>query len=101
MAPAVRVIYEQMPDPKWVIAMGACASSGGMFATYSTVQGVDEIVPVDVYAPGCPPRPETLIAAIMKVQELIEKGGRAVGATEGRLAAGKDDPDHSMARFAS
>ncbi len=101
MAPAVRVIYEQMPDPKWVIAMGACASSGGMFGTYSTVQGVDEIVPVDVYAPGCPPRPETLIAAIMKVQELIEKGGRAVGATEGRLAAGKDDPDHSMARFAS
>ncbi len=101
MAPAVRVIYEQMPDPKWVIAMGACASSGGMFGTYSTVQGVDEIVPVDVYAPGCPPRPETLIAAIMKVQELIEQGGRTVGATEKRLAAGVDDPDHSMARFAS
>ena len=99
MAPAVRMIYEQMPDPKWVIAMGACASSGGMFGTYATVQGVDEIVPVDVYAPGCPPRPETLIAAIMKVQELIEKGGRTVGATEERLAAGKDDPDHAMARF--
>ena len=101
MAPVLKRIYDQMPDPKWVIAMGACASSGGMFGTYSTVQGVDEIVPVDVYAPGCPPRPETLIAAIMKIQELIEKGGRTAGATEKRLAAGVDDPDHSMARFAS
>lgn len=101
MGPVVRMIYEQMPDPKWVIAMGACASSGGMFGTYATVQGVDEIIPVDVYAPGCPPRPETLIAAIMKVQELIEEGGRTVGKTEERLAAGRDDPDHAMAHIAS
>ena len=71
-----------------------------MFGTYSTVHGVDEIVPVDVYAPGCPPRPETLIAAIMKVQELIEQGGRTVGSTERKLAAGRDDPDHALAQFA-
>ena len=100
MAPAVRMIYEQMPDPKWVIAMGACASSGGMFETYATVQGVDEILPVDVYAPGCPPRPETLIAAIMKVQEMIAQGGRNTGSTEEKLRRGVDDPAHALARRA-
>ncbi|MFY9262704.1 MAG: NADH-quinone oxidoreductase subunit B [Actinomycetaceae bacterium] len=74
MAPVVRRIYDQMPDPKWVIAMGACASSGGMFNNYAIVQGVDHIVPVDVYLPGCPPRPEMLINAIFELRNnVIEK----------------------------
>jgi NADH-quinone oxidoreductase subunit B len=73
MAPVVKRIYEQMPEPKWVIAMGACASSGGMFNNYAIVQGADKIVPVDVYVSGCPPRPEALIYAITKLQKKMEQ----------------------------
>ena len=71
MAPVVRQIYDQMPEPKWVIAMGVCASSGGMFNNYAIVQGVDHVVPVDMYLPGCPPRPEMLIDAILKLHDKV------------------------------
>ena len=73
MARVVRKIYDQMPDPKWVIAMGACTSSGGMYRSYSVVQGIDQFLPVDVYAAGCPPRPENLINAVMELQKKINK----------------------------
>ncbi|MEY3588063.1 MAG: NADH-quinone oxidoreductase subunit [Actinomycetota bacterium] len=74
MAPVLRQVYDQMMEPKWVISMGVCASTGGMFNNYAIVQGVDQIVPVDVYAPGCPPTPETLIHAIETLHQLIEDG---------------------------
>ncbi len=92
MAPAVQRIYDQMPDPKWVIAMGACAASGGMFRSYSVTQGVDEIIPVDVYIPGCPPRPEALIEGIMKVQTLVEERARRA-----RRPAEEDRPEQAIA----
>jgi NADH-quinone oxidoreductase subunit B len=74
MAPVLRQIYDQMMEPKWVISMGVCASTGGMFNNYALVQGVDQVVPVDVYAPGCPPGPETLIHAINTLHETIRAG---------------------------
>ena len=73
MAPVLRQIYDQMPNPKWVLSMGVCASSGDMFNNYAIVQGVDHVVPVDIYLPGCPPRPEMLMDAIIKLHEEIQK----------------------------
>jgi NADH-quinone oxidoreductase subunit B len=75
MGPVLRQIYDQMPEPKWVISMGVCASSGGMFNNYGVIQGVDTIVPVDIYVPGCPPRPEMLMYGILRLHEKISKRG--------------------------
>ena len=90
MARAARTIYDQMPEPKWVIAMGVCSSSGGMYDSYAVVQGVDSILPVDVYVPGCPPRPDAVIDAILKLQKKIERE-RPVK----RLLAGTEVVEHS------
>jgi NADH-quinone oxidoreductase subunit B len=83
MAEACRTIYDQMPDPKWVMAMGVCSSSGGMYDSYAVVQGVDMLMPVDVYVPGCPPRPEAVIDALLKLQKKIERESPIKRLTQG------------------
>jgi NADH-quinone oxidoreductase subunit B len=89
MAQAVRRVYDQMAEPKWVVAMGACASTGGMYRSYATLQGVDRVVPVDVYISGCPPRPEALLDGMMRLQKKIQSEPSLY-----QLKAGRTDPDH-------
>jgi len=84
MLPVLQRIYEQMTEPKWVISMGACASTGGVFDTYATVQGCDQFIPVDVYVPGCPPRPEQLLEGIMAIQRIIDEDGIPPRGPDGR-----------------
>ncbi len=84
MLPVLQRIYKQMSEPKWVISMGACASTGGVFDTYAVVQGIDQFLPVDVYIPGCPPRPETILEGLMAIQRIVENDGVKSSAERGR-----------------
>src|SRR5687767_9670917 len=85
MAPVLRQIYDQMPNPKWVLSMGVCASSGGMFNNYAIVQGVDHVVPVDMYLPGCPPRPEMLVDAMFKLRDKVRHTPIGIDAIEAEI----------------
>ncbi|MGL4742851.1 MAG: NADH-quinone oxidoreductase subunit B, partial [Dermatophilaceae bacterium] len=100
MAPVVRQVYDQMPNPKWVISMGVCASSGGMFNNYAIVQGVDHVIPVDIYLPGCPPRPEMLLNAILELHGQIQNSAlgvnRVAAARAAEEAALRATPTHQM-----
>ena len=100
MAPVLRQIYDQMSEPKWVISMGVCASSGGMFNNYAIVQGVDHIVPVDIYLPGCPPRPQMLLNAIIELHKQVQASplgvNREAAARAAEEAALRETPTHQM-----
>ena len=100
MAPALRRIYDQMPEPKWVISMGACSSVGGPFNTYAVLQGVDRIVPVDVYVVGCPPRPENLFYGLLRLQDKIDQMSIAKKPTEVRLREDMVDDFKQQIRIA-
>ena len=96
MLPVLQRIYQQITEPKWVVSMGACASTGGVFDTYAVVQGIDQFIPVDVYVPGCPPRPETLIEGVMAIQKIIDRDGLPPAGSKRRPLGVAVDPTHDV-----